>query len=69
MVQQFRKHVTDAGVKIDEEAFAADLPFIKAMIRYDIDLSLFGVAQAGKTCSRPIRRPRRRSSSSTRLSG
>jgi carboxyl-terminal processing protease len=48
MVQQFRKHVIDAGLKIDEEAFAADLPFIKAMIRYDIDLSLFGVAQARK---------------------
>jgi carboxyl-terminal processing protease len=46
MVQEFRKHVGAAGVKIDEEAFAADLTFIRAMIRYDIDLALFGVAQA-----------------------
>jgi hypothetical protein len=36
------------GVKLDESAFAADLPFIKAMIRYDIDLALFGVAAARK---------------------
>jgi carboxyl-terminal processing protease len=46
MVEEFRKHVTKIGIKMDEQAFAADLPFIKAMIRYDIDLSLFGVATA-----------------------
>ena len=48
MMEAFRKHVVKMGVKMDEEAFAADLPFIKAMIRYDIDLALFGVATARK---------------------
>jgi carboxyl-terminal processing protease len=48
MLADFRKHVVKMGVKIDEAAFAADLPFIKAMIRYDIDLALFGVAAARK---------------------
>jgi carboxyl-terminal processing protease len=46
MLGEFRKLVTSSGVKMDEQAFATDLPFIKAMIRYDIDLSLFGVATA-----------------------
>jgi carboxyl-terminal processing protease len=46
MVAEFTKLVTTSGVKMDEQAFQTDLPFIKAMIRYDIDLSLFGVATA-----------------------
>ena len=46
MVAEFRTFATGLGVKIDEAAFEADLTFIKAMIRYDIDLALFGVAQA-----------------------
>jgi carboxyl-terminal processing protease len=46
MVAEFKKLVTTSGVKMDEQAFQTDLPFIKAMIRYDIDLSLFGVATA-----------------------
>jgi carboxyl-terminal processing protease len=46
MVDAFKKHVAAAGVKVDEAAFTAELPFIKAMIRYDIDLALFGVVTA-----------------------
>ena len=46
MLQAFREHVVAAGVKIDEAAFTADLEFIKAMIRFDIDLALFGVSTA-----------------------
>ncbi len=46
MLKAFREHVTAAGLKIDEQAFAQDLAFVKAMIRYDIDLALFGVATA-----------------------
>jgi hypothetical protein len=38
--------VKTAGVKIDEQAFATDLTFIRAMIRFDIDLAVFGVATA-----------------------
>ena len=44
MVADFKAFVGTTTLKIDEEAFAADLPYIKAMIRYEIDLSLFGVA-------------------------
>jgi carboxyl-terminal processing protease len=39
---------TDQKMKIDEEAFVKDLDFIKAMIHYDIDVALFGVAEAQK---------------------
>ena len=46
MLQEFREFVASTGMKIDEEAFQTDLRFIKAMIRYDIDLALFGVAEA-----------------------
>jgi carboxyl-terminal processing protease len=48
MVNDFKAFVTTQGVKMDPEAFEADLPFIKAMIRHDIDLALFGVAAARK---------------------
>ena len=46
MLDEFRAFVRGEGVEIDEAAFEADLPFIRAMIRYDIDLALFGVATA-----------------------
>ena len=48
MVNDFKAFVTSQGVKMDPEAFEADLTFIKAMIRHDIDLALFGVAAARK---------------------
>jgi carboxyl-terminal processing protease len=48
MVNDFKAFVTSQGVKVDQEAFEADLTFIKAMIRFDIDLALFGVATARK---------------------
>ena len=34
---------------MDEAAFTEDLAFIKAMIRYEIDLDLFGVERPGGT--------------------
>ncbi len=46
MISDFKAFATGVGVKIDEAAFEADANFIKAMIRYDIDLALFGVAAA-----------------------
>jgi carboxyl-terminal processing protease len=48
MLEDFKKHVVASGLKMDDAAFAADLPFIKSMIRYEIDVSLFGVATARK---------------------
>jgi carboxyl-terminal processing protease len=48
MVAEFRELVTKSKVKIDEADWQKDLPFIKAMIHYEIDLDLFGVEQARK---------------------
>jgi hypothetical protein len=46
MVKEFRQFLESERVRIDEAAFAADAEFIRAMIRYDIDLALFGVEEA-----------------------
>jgi len=46
MVSDFRKMLDTQKVKIDEAAFTKDLPFIRAMMRYDIDLALFGISEA-----------------------
>jgi carboxyl-terminal processing protease len=46
MIADFKKHVAASNLAMDDAAFTAELPFIKAMIRYEIDLSLFGVATA-----------------------
>jgi carboxyl-terminal processing protease len=48
MVSEFRELVEKSKVKIDEADWQKDLPFIKAMIRYEIDLDLFGVEAARK---------------------
>jgi carboxyl-terminal processing protease len=48
MLKDFRQFLESDKilVTIDEESFAHDLAFIKAMIHYDIDLALFGVSEA-----------------------
>jgi carboxyl-terminal processing protease len=46
MVADFREQLKTDRVKIDEDAFANDLPFIKAMIRFEIDNAVFGIADA-----------------------
>jgi carboxyl-terminal processing protease len=46
MMKDFRASLDTQKIKIDEEAFAKDEAFIRAMIRYDIDLALFGVEEA-----------------------
>jgi len=48
MVAEFRGLVEKSKVKIDEAGWQKDLPFIKAMIRFEIDLDLFGVETARK---------------------
>src|SRR6266545_1571408 len=48
MVAEFRGVVEKSKIKIDEADWQKDLPFIKAMIRYEIDLDLFGVETARK---------------------
>jgi len=44
MVDDFKQFITGRKVSIDEAAFAKDKAFIRAMIRYDIDVALFTVA-------------------------
>ena len=46
MMQEFRASLQSQKIKIDEAAFKTDEPFIRAMVRYDIDLALFGVEEA-----------------------
>jgi carboxyl-terminal processing protease len=46
MLADFKESLKPQRIVIDEDAFAKDLPFIKAMIHYDIDLALFGVEEA-----------------------
>jgi hypothetical protein len=46
MVREFRASLAEQRIKIDEDAFQKDRDFIRAMIRYDIDLALFGVETA-----------------------
>jgi carboxyl-terminal processing protease len=46
MVQDFRAMLKNQRITIDEEAFQTDLHFVRAMMRYEIDLALFGVEEA-----------------------
>lgn len=46
MVEDFRAQLAADRITIDEEAFAKDLEFIRAMIRFRIDEAVFGLVQA-----------------------
>ena len=46
MVADFREQVKNDKVKIDEEGFTKDLEFIKALMRFEIDNAVFGIADA-----------------------
>jgi carboxyl-terminal processing protease len=52
IVGEFRQYLVSQGVKIDEAAFNADLPFIKAMIRFEIDSDLFSFEEARRNLSK-----------------
>jgi carboxyl-terminal processing protease len=52
MVAEFKEHVQQARVRWDEEAWVKDQAFIRAMIRYEIDLDLFTVATARKNLAK-----------------
>jgi carboxyl-terminal processing protease len=51
MIEEFRSFLTREGVRVDDAAFKADLAFIRAMIRYEVDVDLFGVAEARRNLS------------------
>lgn len=52
MLGRFREHVESRGLTVDEETFAADDDFIRAMIHYEIDKDLFGEIEARRNLFR-----------------
>jgi carboxyl-terminal processing protease len=46
MVAEFKTLLKSKKIAIDEASFAKDDAFIRAMMRYDIDLAIFGVEEA-----------------------
>ena len=46
MLEEFKEHVRGRSLTVDDEAFAEDLDFIRAMLRYAIDEALFSVEEA-----------------------
>ena len=52
MLAEFKKLVQQSPIPFDEAAWTSDLEFIKAMIRREIDIDLFGVAAAYKNLAR-----------------
>ena len=46
MVADYKEFLKNEKVKIDDDAFAKELDFIKAMIRFEIDNAVFGIADA-----------------------
>jgi carboxyl-terminal processing protease len=49
MVADFKTFLESEKIKIDEQAFAKDVDFIKAMIKFEIDVALFGIGEAQKS--------------------
>ena len=52
MLQDFKQFVAGRRMTIDEAAFAKDKAFIRAMIRYEIDVALFSAAYARQRLDR-----------------
>ena len=46
MMADFRAHLESRGLRIDEDAFAADEAFIRAKMHYEIDIALFSLEEA-----------------------
>ena len=46
LLEEFKAHVRGRGLAIDDDAFAKDGEFIRAMIHYEIDVALFSVEEA-----------------------
>jgi carboxyl-terminal processing protease len=46
MVQDFKSSLASRKLKVDEESFAKDDTFIRAMIHFEIDRALFGMEEA-----------------------
>jgi len=45
-VAEFKQFLKERKLKVDEEAFAQDREFMRSMIKFQVDLALFGVEEA-----------------------
>jgi len=52
MVEAFRQYLVEQGARIDDEAFTKDLPFLRAMIHFEVDNDLFSFEEARRNLSR-----------------
>ena len=52
MVAEFKQLVQKSGLRIDEAAWTQEQPFIRAMMRFEIDVDLFGVETARRNLSK-----------------
>ena len=52
MVAEFRQFMIDQRVRFDDSAFKADVAFIKAMIRFEVDADLFGIEEARRNLTK-----------------
>ena len=52
MVDEFRAFLSSERVRVDEAALKADVAFIKAMIRFEADVDLFGIEEARRNLSK-----------------
>ena len=46
MIADFKEQVKADRLKFDDDGFAKDIDFVKAMIRFEIDNAVFGIAEA-----------------------
>src|SRR5436309_4577527 len=46
MMADFREQMKTDKIRLDEEAFKKDIDFVRAMIRFEIDNAVFGIAEA-----------------------
>ena len=46
LLDEFKEHVRERGLTVDDDEFTADVDFITAMVRYEIDEAVFGVEEA-----------------------
>ncbi len=52
LLNEFKKHVRRRGLTVSEDAFAADVNFIRAMIHFEVDVALFSIAEARRNLFR-----------------
>jgi carboxyl-terminal processing protease len=46
IVEEFKQFLKEDRVKVEEDSFAKDFEFIRSIIKYQVDLALFGVEEA-----------------------